>query len=98
MRSISRRVDTKNTKRGKEEERKRGKIQSRIFHNSLFHYSRFKLAITYAGVMGATLLICGYFAHVVMVKAFTRTIDRELEVFGRIFEDKLKPRLKYSCC
>ncbi|TAE56256.1 MAG: two-component sensor histidine kinase [Nostocales cyanobacterium] len=63
-------------------------------HNSLFNYSRFKLAITYAGVMGATLLICGYLAHVVMVKAFTRTIDRELEVFGRIFEDKLKPRLK----
>ncbi|MEA5577064.1 two-component system sensor histidine kinase RppB [Anabaena sp. UHCC 0451] len=63
-------------------------------HNSLFHYSRFKLAITYAGVMGATLLICGYLAHMVMVKAFTRTIDRELEVFGRIFEDKLKPRLK----
>ncbi|MFM6114803.1 MAG: two-component system sensor histidine kinase RppB [Sphaerospermopsis kisseleviana] len=94
MRSISRRVDTKNTKRGKQQERKKGKIQSRIFHNSLFHYSRFKLAITYAGVMGATLLICGYFAHVVMVKAFTRTIDRELEVFGRIFEDKLKPRLK----
>jgi signal transduction histidine kinase len=44
--------------------------------------------------MGATLLICGYLAHVVMVKAFTRTVDRELEVFGRIFEDKLKPRLK----
>ncbi|MBK1987167.1 two-component sensor histidine kinase [Sphaerospermopsis aphanizomenoides BCCUSP55] len=62
-------------------------------YNFIFDYSRFKLAITYAGVMGATLLICGYGAHIVMVKAFTRTIDRELEVLGRIFEDKLKPQL-----
>lgn len=63
-------------------------------NNSLFNNSRFKLAITYAGVMGATLLVCGYIAHVVMVKAFTRTIDRELEVLGKVFEDKLKTQLK----
>ncbi|WP_026104169.1 two-component system sensor histidine kinase RppB [Anabaena sp. PCC 7108] len=63
-------------------------------NNSLFNNSRFKLAITYAGVMGTTLLICGYIAHIVMVKAFTRTLDRELEVLGKVFEDKLKTQLK----
>ena len=63
-------------------------------NNSLFNYSRLKLAITYAGVMGTTLLICGYMAHIVMVQAFTRTVDRELEVFGKVFEDQLKTELK----
>jgi len=65
-------------------------------NNSLFNYSRLKLAITYAGVMGTTLLICGYMAHIVMVQAFTRTVDRELEVFGKVFEDQLKTELKIA--
>jgi signal transduction histidine kinase len=63
-------------------------------NNSIFNNSRLKLAITYAGVMGTTLLICGYIAHIVMLQAFTRTVDRELEVFGKVFEDKLKAELK----
>ena len=63
-------------------------------NNSIFNNSRLKLAITYAGFMGATLLICGYVAHIVMIQAFTRTVDRELEVFGKVFEDKLKTELK----
>jgi signal transduction histidine kinase len=65
-----------------------------MYNNLLFNYSRLKLAITYAGVMGTTLLICGYMAHIVMVQAFTRTVDRELEVFGKVFEDQLKTELK----
>lgn len=83
--------EAKNTK---EERKKIGKIQGWIPNNSLFNHSRFKLAITYAGVMGTTLLICGYIAHIVMVQAFTRAVDRELEVFGKVFEDKLKAELK----
>jgi signal transduction histidine kinase len=63
-------------------------------NNSLFNRSRRQLAIAYAGVMGTTLLLCGYIAHIVMVQAFTRTIDRELEVFGLVFDDKLKTELK----
>ncbi|WP_228043673.1 two-component system sensor histidine kinase RppB [Dolichospermum sp. LEGE 00246] len=78
----------------KEERKKIGKIQGWIPNNSLFNHSRFKLAITYAGVMGSTLLLCGCIAHSVMVQAFTRTVDRELEVFGKVFEDKLKAELK----
>ncbi|TAF04037.1 MAG: two-component sensor histidine kinase, partial [Nostocales cyanobacterium] len=70
------------------------KISILMNNNSLFNNSRLKLAITYAGVMGATLLICGYIAHFVMVKAFTRTIDRELKVLGKVFEDRLKTQLK----
>jgi signal transduction histidine kinase len=63
-------------------------------NNSIFNNSRLKLAFTYAGVMGSTLLICGCMAHIIMVQAFTRTVDRELEVFGKVFEDKLKTELK----
>jgi signal transduction histidine kinase len=29
-----------------------------------------------------------------MIQAFTRTVDRELEVFGKVFEDQLKTELK----
>lgn len=65
-------------------------------NNSLFNNSRLKLAITYAGVMGTTLLICGYIAHIIMIKAFTRSIDRELEVLGKVFEDQLKTEFKPS--
>ncbi|MBE9231129.1 two-component sensor histidine kinase [Cuspidothrix issatschenkoi LEGE 03284] len=65
-------------------------------NNSLFNNSRLKLAITYAGVMGTTLLICGYIAHIIMIKAFTRSIDRELEVLGKVFEDQLKTEFKLS--
>jgi signal transduction histidine kinase len=67
-----------------------------VNNNSLFNNSRLKLAITYAGVMGTTLLICGYIAHIIMIKAFTRSIDRELEVLGKVFEDQLKTELKLS--
>ncbi|MBD2663861.1 integral membrane sensor signal transduction histidine kinase [Richelia sinica FACHB-800] len=63
-------------------------------NNSLFHHSRLKLALAYAGVMGSTLLLCGYIAHIVMVKAFTRTVDRELQIFGKVFEVKLQQDLK----
>jgi signal transduction histidine kinase len=63
-------------------------------NNSIFNNSRLKLAVTYAGFMGATLLICGYVAHIVMLQAFTRTVDRELEVFGKVFEDQIKKELK----
>jgi signal transduction histidine kinase len=67
-----------------------------VNNNSLFNNSRLKLAITYAGVMGTTLLICGYIAHIIMIKAFTRSIDRELEVLGKVFEDQLKTEFKLS--
>ncbi|MFM7405857.1 MAG: two-component system sensor histidine kinase RppB [Cuspidothrix sp.] len=64
-------------------------------NDSLFNNSRLNLAITYAGVMGATLLICGYIAHIIVIKAFTRTIDRELAVLGKVFEDQLKTEFKF---
>ncbi|AFZ58311.1 two-component sensor histidine kinase [Anabaena cylindrica FACHB-243] len=63
-------------------------------NHSIFNNFRFKLAITYAGVMGSTLLLCGYVAHIVMIQAFTRTVDRELQILGKVFEDKLKKELK----
>jgi len=85
--ALAKRSAGQDTKEGK---RKIGKIPN----NSLFNNSRLKLAITYGGVMGLTLLICGCIAHLVMVKAFTRTIDRELEIFGKVFEDQLKSELK----
>lgn len=63
-------------------------------NNSLFNHSRRQLAIAYAGVMGSTLLLCGCITHMVMVQAFTRTVDRELQIFGKVFDDKLKTELK----
>lgn len=62
--------------------------------NFLFNKSRFQLAIAYASVMGAILLLCGYTAHVLLAKAFTRTVDRELEVLARLFDDQFKILLK----
>jgi signal transduction histidine kinase len=63
-------------------------------NNSLFNHSRRQLAIAYAGVMGSTLLLCGCIAHTVMIQAFTRTVDRELQIFGKVFDDQLKTELK----
>jgi signal transduction histidine kinase len=63
-------------------------------HHSLFSRSRFQLTIAYAGTMGAILLLCGYAAHIVIAQAFSRSIDRELELFARAFEDKLNTQLK----
>lgn len=60
----------------------------------LFNRSRLQLAAAYAAVMGSTLLICGYTTHILIAQAFTRTLDRELEVLGRLFDDKFKILLK----
>lgn len=63
-------------------------------HNPLFHRLRSQLAVVYAGVMGVILLLCGYTAHVVMERAFSRTVDREIEVLAAAVDDKLKIALQ----
>jgi signal transduction histidine kinase len=63
-------------------------------NNRLFYRPRSQLAITYAGVMGIILLLCGYTAHVVMERAFSRTVDREIEILATSVDEKLKITLQ----
>jgi signal transduction histidine kinase len=60
----------------------------------LFRRLRSQLAVVYTGVMGVILLLCGYTAHVVMERAFSRTVDRELQVLAATVGDKLKMTLQ----
>lgn len=62
--------------------------------HSLFIRSRFQLALAYSSSMGAILLLCGYVVHIAIAQAFTRTIDRELQVFAAVFDDKFQVLLK----
>ncbi|MFN7716867.1 MAG: two-component sensor histidine kinase, partial [Pseudanabaenaceae cyanobacterium] len=63
-------------------------------HRRLFARSRLQLALIYAGVMGGILLLCGYVAHGVINYSFTRMIDRELDVLGRLVTDKVRNKLQ----
>jgi signal transduction histidine kinase len=63
-------------------------------HRQLFARSRLQLALIYAGVMGGILLLCGYVAHGVINYSFTRMIDRELDVLGRLVTDKVRNKLQ----
>jgi signal transduction histidine kinase len=63
-------------------------------NNHLFYRMRSQLAVVYAGVMGVILLLCGYTAHVVMERAFTRTVDREINILAVAVDDKLKMALQ----
>jgi signal transduction histidine kinase len=63
-------------------------------NNRLFYRMRSQLAVAYAGVMGVILLLCGYAAHVVMERAFSRAVDREINILAVAIDDKLKMALQ----
>jgi signal transduction histidine kinase len=63
-------------------------------NRGLFYRSRSQLAIIYAGVMGATLLLCGGVVHFMLEKAFNRTIDRELKILALVFDHNFPSLLK----
>jgi signal transduction histidine kinase len=56
----------------------------------LFARARIQLAGFYAIVIGLISLSCGYAIHVVMMRAFTRTVDRELNTLVGTVHDALE--------
>lgn len=64
-------------------------------NRQIFYRSRLHLSLIYFGVMGMILIACGYVAHVAVNYSFTRMIDRELEVLGRLVADKVRNKLHH---
>jgi signal transduction histidine kinase len=64
-------------------------------NRQIFYRSRLHLSLIYVGVMGVILIACGYVAHVAVNYSFTRMIDRELEVLGRLVTDQVRNKLHH---
>ena len=61
--------------------------------NQLFRQTRFKLASYCALVIGLIVFSSGYAIHVVMINAFARTVDRELNTLAGTTHDSLEALL-----
>jgi signal transduction histidine kinase len=62
----------------------------KVHQNRLFNRTRIQLTGFYAIVIGLITLLCGYTIHVVMIRAFSRTIDRELNTLAGTVHDSLE--------
>jgi signal transduction histidine kinase len=62
--------------------------------NKLFNQTRWKLAFSYAGVMGLILSILGFGVYKAIVHAHFVTLDRELESVAGTLHDSLELKLK----
>jgi signal transduction histidine kinase len=65
-----------------------------MHQNRLFNRTRIQLTGFYAIVIGLITLLCGYTIHLVMMRAFARTIDRELNIFAGTVHDSLEAVLQ----
>lgn len=65
-----------------------------MHQNRLFNRTRIQLTGFYAIVIGLITLLCGYTIHLVMMRAFARTIDRELNIFAGTVHDSLETVLQ----
>ena len=66
----------------------------KVQQNRLFNRTRIRLTATYAIVIGLITLLCGLAIHVVMIRAFARTVDRELNTLAGTVHDNLEAVLK----
>jgi signal transduction histidine kinase len=66
----------------------------KVHQNRLFNRTRIQLTGFYAIVIGSIALLCGYMIHVVMIRAFSRTIDRELNTLAGTVHDSLEAVLQ----
>jgi two-component system, OmpR family, Ni(II)-sensor and/or redox sensor kinase NrsS len=60
---------------------------------SLFRRSRLRLALWYAGVMGAILSVSGFGMYRAMVQANWAAIEREIESIAGTLHDSVEPLL-----
>jgi signal transduction histidine kinase len=58
--------------------------------NRLFNRTRIQLTVTYAIVIGLITVLSGSAIHLVMVRAFARTVDRELNTLAGTVHDTLE--------
>ncbi len=65
-----------------------------MHQNRLFNRTRIQLTVTYAIVIGLITLLSGYAIHLVMIRAFARTVDRELNTLAGTVHDTLEAVLK----
>ncbi|AFY97194.1 two-component system sensor histidine kinase RppB [Chamaesiphon minutus] len=65
-----------------------------MHQNRLFNRTRIQLTITYALVIGSIALLCGLAIHLVMIRAFARTVDRELNTLAGTVHDTLEAVLQ----
>jgi signal transduction histidine kinase len=62
--------------------------------NQAFRVTRWRLAMLYAGVMGAILTVCSLAAYRMMVEDHWQTIDQKLEALVGTLHDGLEPDLQ----
>jgi signal transduction histidine kinase len=62
----------------------------KVHQNRLFNRTHIQLTGFYAIVIGSIALLCGYMIHLVMIRAFSRTIDRELNTLAGTVHDSLE--------
>jgi signal transduction histidine kinase len=66
----------------------------KVHQNRLFNRTRIQLTATYAIVIGLITLCSGCAIHLVMVRAFARTVDRELNTLAGTVHDTLEAVLQ----
>jgi signal transduction histidine kinase len=66
-----------------------------VRQNRLFNRTRIQLTGFYAIAIGLIISICGFAIHVVMIRAFARTVDRELNTLAGTVHDTLEAVLQY---
>jgi signal transduction histidine kinase len=65
-----------------------------MHQNQLFNRTQLQLAGFYAIAIGLITLLSGYAIHLVMIRAFSRTVDRELNTFSGTVHDSLEAVLR----
>ncbi len=65
-----------------------------MHQNQLFNRTRIQITIIYAIVIGLITLLSGYAIHLVMIRAFARTVDRELNTLAGTVHDTLEAVLQ----
>jgi signal transduction histidine kinase len=69
-------------------------VRQLMHQNRLFNRTRIQLTGFYAIAIGSIALLCGYAIHSVMIRAFARTVDRELNTLAGTVHDSLEAVLK----
>lgn len=65
-----------------------------MHQNRLFNHTRVQLTGFYALAIGLIILLCGYAIHLVMIRAFARTVDRELNTLIGTVHDSFESVLQ----
>jgi signal transduction histidine kinase len=66
----------------------------KVHQNRLFNRTRVQLTVTYAIVIGIITLMSGFAIHLVLIRAFERTVNRELDTLSGTVHDTLEAVLE----